>query len=252
MRTLPLSFLIAALLIQTTISNVVIACGCLDGILIGSDSLSVSGSLVGSRVAESIFPLGTNTVICCAAGHSDFHRLICDLKGYIRSADNSRGGSLKSSSIARYARRLMNQKYRNTHVIIAGYCGEKSSGKKRYPNDDDNDGGSSRDDESDGSGCDTSIRGDGDHQFDVHEILSGGTLISQSYALAGSGSDCVITLMDDIFTPYTSTLSSGGVRTVGNSVDNIRRVLRACIAADPKSGSQARIWILNEHGLKLL
>lgn len=247
MRMPPLLYLIAALLIPTTLSNVVIACGCLDGILIGSDSLSVSGSLVGSRVAESIFPLDANTVICCAAGHSDFHRLISDLKGYIRSADTSGGGSLKSSSIARYARRLMNQKYRNTHVIIAGYCGGKS---KKHPNDGENNSGSPRDDAINGSGCDTCIREDDDHQFGIHEILGGGTLITQSYALAGSGSDCVITLMDDIFSPNTGQL--GGLRTVGNSVECLRRVLKASIAADPKSGSSPRIWVLNKHGLKLL
>ena len=248
MRILYLSFLTAVLLIPTTISNVVIACGCLDGILIGSDSLSVSGSLVGSRVAESIFPLGTNTVICCAAGHSDFHRLMSDLKGYIRSADNSSGASLKPSSLARYARRLMNQKYRNTHVIIVGYCGGNRKSRNYYPSEGGTTGACSIDDISYGSGCHTSIREDDDHQHGVYEILSGGTLISQSYALAGSGSDCVVTLMDDIFSP----LSSGGLRTVGNSVDSLRRVLRASIAADPKSGSSPRVWVLNNYGLKLL
>lgn len=248
MRILPLTLLIAAaMLIPATVSNVVIACGCLDGILIGSDSLSVSGSLVGSRVAESVFPLGANTVICCAAGHSDFHRLISDLKGYIRSANTSGGGSLKSSSIARHARQLMNQKYRNTHVIIAGYCGVKS---KKHANGGENNSGSSKDDVINNSSCDTSIREEDDHQFGIHEILSGGTLISQSYALAGSGSDCVITLMDHIFSPFTGQL--GGQRTVGNSVECLRRVLKASIAADPKSGSSPRIWVLNKHGLKLL
>lgn len=228
-----------------------VACGCVDGILIGSDSLSVSGSLVGSRVAESIFPLGTNAAICCAAGHSDFHRLLSDLNGFIRSADDSSGGSLKSSSIAKYARRLINLKYRDTHVIIAGSNGRKGNRKKRNTLEGDYDCDSSRENISDSTDSTTSPEHD-DQLFGVHEILSGGTLISQSYALAGSGSDCVITLIDDLFSPDASSLTPRSPRTVGNCVDKIRRVLRASIAADPKSGSSLRIWVLNEHGLKLL
>ena len=42
------------------------------------------------------------------------------------------------------------------------------------------------------------------HTYTIHEILSGGTLVTQHYAIAGSGSDCVISLMDELFT-YKNT-----------------------------------------------
>jgi 20S proteasome alpha/beta subunit len=248
MRILLSSFLLLfTLLPHITQSNIVIACRCSDGIIIGCDSLSVSGSYVGNRVAETVFLLGTNTVLCCATGHSDFHHLLSDLKSFIRTADVSSGGTIKTSSIARYARRLVTQKYRSAHLIIAGSDGTKnnrgrskndidsSSGKKStvitpngdIPADSDETGKdlkqgsveiiSSEQDQLVSSiriGTETEHETEHDQEYSVHEILSGGTLISQSYASAGSGSDCVITLMDELFTQSDSnSLSESLSRT---------------------------------------
>ena len=212
--------LLFGILTWTVRPNIIIACRCSDGIVIGSDSLSVSGILIGNRVSESVFKLGPNAVICCADGLSDFHHLLLDLKSFIRNADISHGGSVKTSSIARYARRLVNQKYRKTHLIIAGSDGSDSD---NYGNITDTNSDGTLDnasveslltnDEIDIMTKNSSNTGaraieTTDHTtkntnlndiYTVHEILCGGTLISQNNALAGSGSDCVITLMDDLF-----------------------------------------------------
>jgi hypothetical protein len=73
------------LYLNIQVSNIVIACRCSDGIVIGSDSLSVSGTLIGNRVSQSVYELGPNAVICCAGGYSDFHHMLNDLKSCIRS-----------------------------------------------------------------------------------------------------------------------------------------------------------------------
>jgi 20S proteasome alpha/beta subunit len=335
MRILLSSFLLLfTLLPHITQSNIVIACRCSDGIIIGCDSLSVSGSYVGNRVAETVFLLGTNTVLCCATGHSDFHHLLSDLKSFIRTADVSSGGTIKTSSIARYARRLVTQKYRSAHLIIAGSDGTKnnrcrgkndvdSSSEKKStvisPNGDipaDGDEAfkdlnqdsieiiSSKQDQLVSSiriETETEHETEHDQEYSVHEILSGGTLISQSYATAGSGSDCVITLMDELFpqsdsnslsesfsqkqeqtqvdifsitnnhknksTGNTHGNGSGNgegigegrgrdcgpsLPTIKDSIGRMRKVLRASVQNDPKSGSSLRVWGLDSDGLSPL
>ena len=272
---LSLLFLLSFLsLPHLTNCNIVIACRCSDGVIIGTDSLSVSGALVGNRVSECVFSLGESTVICCASGQSDFQHLVSDLRAFIRSCN----GDVKTSSIARFARRLVNQKYRNTHLIIAGSDGRdkntgngrntdgnhptggndsgdsigstsvldigvggtnsavevgtsyNSSGNNVSPAGHDNTGSDidcdsaksaaniliashvNNDDLSHSDDVSSGVDNGGtyDDMYSVHEILSGGTLISQDYALAGSGSDCVVTLMDDLFPSDIVTSSSNG------------------------------------------
>ena len=236
-------------------SNIVIACRCSDGIIIGSDSLIVSGTLIGNRVAESVYPLGNHAVICCASGQSDFHHLLKDLRSFIRTADVSipRNAFVSTSSIAKYARRLVNQKYRNTHLIIAGSdgieYGDKNDGNEYNNGDDSVDSNNSFDSKNEDEGVinenyekneiiensNSVVDSNGvivkvtvennnknthpnthsnthtnthtntntnknKHTYTIHEILSGGTLVTQHYAIAGSGSDCVISLMKELFT----------------------------------------------------
>ena len=289
------SLFIFALLPYSTVSNIVIACTCSDGVLIGSDSLSVSGSLVGNRLAESVFLLGTNTVVCCASGQSDFQHLLSDLNSFIRSAKVYDGGVPNVASIARYARKLVNQKYRKAHLIIAGSDAFSGSDLDEVRDmKDPFDRKISRNDGSDDSvivgnrptACaETSIDGiemKGENnrkgsRCNVHEILSGGTLISQPFALAGTGSDCVLTLMEELFAQdfnsesdiidkeIVPSLSSEDfwtrnkiqstpktLRSMQSSVGLMKKVLKAALRADPKTGSALRVWGLDGDGLRLL
>lgn len=265
-------------------SNIIVVSRCSDGVIIGSDSLSVSGALVGNRVSECVYRLGENTVICCASGQSDFRHLLADLRSFIRSADSSHSGPVKTSSIARFARRLATQKYRNTHLIIAGSDGRDSA--RDSSDGDARDGGStvgadtadgenSSADGARGHGAtEAAVNSDGniavidsnvsdEDIYSVHEVLSGGTLVSQSFALAGSGSDCVVTLMDDLFPSQgeggderggggggTGTLTS--LPSIESSVGRIRRVLRASVGFDPRTGSHLRVWSFDKKGLNLI
>ena len=300
--SLYLSLLFAALF-RTYESNIVIACRCSDGIVIGSDSLSVSGTLIGNRVSESVFKLGPSTIICCADGKSDFHHLLSDLRTFIRDADVFHGGAAKTTSIARYARRLVNQKYRKTHLIIAGSDGTdfvnevetvatkddtimSDTPPECTPNDNQKFGHIAGDSSSSCIGTiQTTVhikkKASLSEIYSVHEILSGGTLISQNNALAGTGSDCVITLMDDLF-PIFGTKDNEGISGIGgadgispgrlislnskhaddteiatlpsmqSSASRIRRVLRAAAGYDPRSGSHLRVWTFNREGLQLV
>lgn len=289
--TFSASLFIFALLPYSTISNIVIACTCSDGVLIGSDSLSVSGSLVGNRLAESVFLLGTNTVVCCASGQSDFQHLLSDLNSFIRSAKVYDGGVPNVASIARYARKLVNQKYRKAHLIIAG--SDAFSGSHIDEVKDPFDKTVTRNHESSDTlvvanhptACaETSIKSiemkgknnRKESRYNVHEILSGGTLISQPFALAGSGSDCVLTLMEELFAqdfksesdiieneivPSSSEdfwtrnkipSSPTTFRSMQISVGLMKKVLKAALRADPKTGSALRVWGLDGDGLRLL
>jgi 20S proteasome alpha/beta subunit len=293
--TFSASLFIFALLPYSTISNIVIACTCSDGVLIGSDSLSVSGSLVGNRLAESVFLLGTNTVVCCASGQSDFQHLLSDLKSFIRSAKAYDGGVPNVASIARYARKLVNQKYRKAHLIIAGSDAFSGSDLDEVRDIKDSfDKKVSRNHGSDDSvivanhptACaettisDIEMKGKNNRKesrYNVHEILSGGTLISQPFALAGSGSDCVLTLMEELFArdfnsesdiiekdivPCSSSedfwtrnkirSSLTKFRSMQTSVGLMKKVLKAALRADPKTGSALRVWSLDGDGLRLL
>ena len=298
--SLYLSLLFAALT-RTAKSNIVIACRCSDGIVIGSDSLSVSGTLIGNRVSESVYKLGPSTIICCAEGQSDFHHLLSDLRTFVRKADIFHGGAAKTSSIARYARRLVNQKYRKTHLIIAGSDGSDCDNDREVAatkddaimsdtspecvlNDSQKYDHMSKDDSSSSftdtiqTTVHTKRKTSLNEVYSVHEILSGGTLISQNNALAGSGSGCVITLMDDLFPIFGTKdsevisgiggaegIMSGRLKPLDNnnaddtqtallpcmqaSASRIMRVLRAAAGYDPRSGSHLRVWTFNREGL---
>ena len=288
-----LSLLIIALFPHSTISNIVIACTCSDGVLIGCDSLSVSGTLVGNRLAESVFLLGTNTVVCCASGQSDFQHLMSDLNSFVRSAKLYDGGIPNAASIARYARKLVNQKYRKAHLIIAGSDEFSAISLDGNRVDDGSKIGASERDTStvvtndSTTGAETSLNdvkirrkydGKGS-SYNVHEILSGGTLVSQSFALAGSGSDCVLTLMEELFSQDLNTggdfleneiFSSSSLstedfwvknkspfspvtfRSMQSSLLPMKKVLRAALRADPKTGSTLRVWGLDHNGLRQL
>ena len=291
---------IFALFPNTTISNIVIACTCSDGVLIGSDSLSVSGTLIGNRLAESVFLLGTNTVICCASGQSDFQHLLLDLNSFVRSAKVYDGGIPNVASIARYARKLVNQKYRKAHLIIAGsdvfsatdFIDVDNTEALTDANLNGSNGSGSNEIEISAivasyptTGADTSLNDleinskyeMRDSVYNVHEILSGGTLVSQPFALAGSGSDCVVTLMEELFsqdadpegdiiekeiaTPLSTEdfwiknripSSPMRYRSMQSSVALLKKVLRAAQRSDPKTGSTLRVWGLNNDGLRQL
>lgn len=284
--------MIIALFPYSTISNIVIACTCNDGVLIGCDSLSVSGTLVGNRLAESVFLLGTNTVVCCASGQSDFQHLMSDLNSFVRSAKLYDGGIPNAASIARYARKLVNQKYRKAHLIIAGSDVFSAISLDGIGVDEGSKIGDSEGDIStvvtndSTTGAETNlndvkIRRKYDEKgssYNVHEILSGGTLVSQSFALAGSGSDCVLTLMEELFShelnsegdilekeTVSSSLSTEdfwvknknppspvSFRSMQSSLLPMKKVLRAALRADPKTGSTLRVWGLDHNGLRQL
>lgn len=155
------------------VSNIIIVCICNDGLVIGSDSLGVSGALIGNRVLQNVYQVNSNTIMCCAEGQADFHHLFADIKSFVRTADTSiysvqssisRSSSvISTTSIAKYARRLANKKYRKTHFIIAGV--------DEYINDNNNN--------SNGDNINASV------SYSVHEVLPGGNLVTQPFGLAG-------------------------------------------------------------------
>jgi hypothetical protein len=114
--------------------------------------------------------------------------------------------------------------------------------------------------------------------------LPGGTHICQPYALAGTGSECVVTLMEALFSIEEEERVEGGfegrgerveiveekegekgegvglkdnvfesVSTMRMTVGRVIRVLKASVGADPRSGAGLRVYVFNKGlGFKLI
>ena len=205
-------------------SSTIVISKCSDGIVIGADSLSVgSGSLVNSRVACHVHRLvGADTIVCCASpsgGLSDFTHLLTELQRVVRSTiqtditnsvmGTKRTNYISTSAMARYARRIVTHKYRKAHVVIAGADYFSSSGKK----DD---------------GC----------QYSIHEIVPGGSHIQhEDFVVAGTGSDLVFALLQQLFNSSDSSRSQYNLPTINNCATMVQRALKSAATVDPRTGA---------------
>ena len=135
-------------------ASIVIAASCVDGVIIGTDSLSSIGgkqTLIQNRNFESVFPIDSNTCLCYAAGDFAFYKLRDALRTILTEyrLENGDGRGLGAESIAHITRGLIHSKYRDAHAIIVGQ--------------------------------------DANDEFYIYEIIPGGTRVKQSLAVAGSG-----------------------------------------------------------------
>jgi 20S proteasome alpha/beta subunit len=113
-------FLISFFLISKHASPIILAIKCVDGIVIGTDSLSSSGSIVRNRNSKKAFLLTPHTMICCADGEKDFYLLYEDLSDEKIKFELFNNEIMSTKAIVHYARQLIYSKYPKAHVIIAG------------------------------------------------------------------------------------------------------------------------------------
>ena len=122
--------------------------------------------------------------------------------------------------MARYARRLVTQKYRKAHVVIAG-TDYQSSGKK------------------DGNG--QIITSDG-CQYSIHEIVPGGSHVQHGdFVVAGSGADLVFAMLHSMFndknSPDSSSSSQQQFPTTSDCATMVQRALKSAATVDPRTGA---------------
>ena len=225
-----------ALQLRETVCSTIVVSKFSDGIIIGADSLSVSGPIINNRVTQHVFSLaGADAVVCCctsSTGHADFHHLLMDLQRHLKLSSHAAGGRYKVgvSGLARFARRLVAQKYRKAHLVIAGVdwatpdvastthlhasaaplCNR--NGLPQY----------------------TVGRVDQQHpSYSIHEIIAGGTHIEhQEYVVAGSGATVVCALLQNLIDACADGRGQSAVRA-----KIVETALRAAASMDPRTGA---------------
>lgn len=253
------------LILYHTLASTVVVSKCSDGIIIGSDSLAVSGPLVRNRVARNVYDLeGADSIICCCSstsGQADFHHLLTDLQRFLRSNrededlaiayDSDNDGTrrigqfrkISTSALARYARRLITKKYRKAHVVIAGAEFD------------------------DGRVAGTSACAVGEQSatpatqpplglaYSIHEIVDGGShFVHDDFVVAGSGSDLVHALLTNLLESANSSSKDEGHRVAISPqvcARTVRQALRSAATVDPRTGAELRLWLFGAgKGLK--
>ncbi len=216
------------LLLCKTWASTIVVSKCSDGIIIGSDSLSVSGPLIRNRVAQNVYDLdGADSVVCCCSsttGQADFHHLLTDLQRFVRSnhededlviAVGMGGGNgysgksrkVGASALARYARRLITKKYRKAHVIIAGADFSDEARVASAPT------------AATAAAALSSLTGEQTTPratqrplgptYSIHEIVDGGShVVHDDFAVAGSGADLVHALLTNLLDSCNSNSNS--------------------------------------------
>ena len=145
-------------IVEYSLASCVIAIKCMDGIAIGSDTQSTSPGMIGNRETKKVFLLSENTVMCCGNGVLDFHKLHQELAHEIRMNNLLYESTLDVEAIAKFARQIINRKYKSAHVLIAGLT------KNSLPK--------------------------------IYEITPGGSCFEQDYAVAGSCSSSLYPLLE--------------------------------------------------------
>ena len=202
-----------------------------DGIVLGSDTQSSSGgSMIGNRETNKIFSLNEYTVLCCAAGVRNVHKIKLDLMHQIRIHKLYYGNDLSVSSIARLSRLFIHNKYKNAHIIIAGIESDKSS--------------------------------------KIFEITPSGSLFEHDYVVAGTSSTSLYPLLEQFCeecNPQNNDSSNALYSKDNDKVDpftrkkaikkviqtptkliskHVKKLLRTATKLDPMTGGKLCTWLL--------
>lgn len=170
---------------STVSANIVIAGRCKNGIVVACDksplafekSKSVLRPLASGK---TIFHLSDDIAIAVLEGTAKFHSLFRDLQRFVREYDLENDGgfsavlstsgaenSLDIYNIAKYARRLIYQKYPREHIVLAGYSQRLES-------------------------------------FCLYEVMQQGSLFSCDYVIGGSGGKIAHSILDYSYQQYSA------------------------------------------------
>jgi 20S proteasome alpha/beta subunit len=227
-------------------ASTIIAVKCIDGIMIVADSLgtaSPNSAMIANRMNRKIFLITPSTAVCCAAGDAQFKDLYSDLLSVVNGHEALYDDELDASAISYIARRLVNQKYRSCHLIIAGY---KCVMQKHARIDDatyfakgmsweenDSSSYSNNNNELDGMNRDDNVR------YVLCEITPSGSSIEHAASVAaGSGAALVSSVLS----------STDQFNTVEQAAATIRQAMRSAASLDPLTGGDTfSVWTLQRR-----
>jgi len=226
-------------------ATTIIAVKCIDGVVIAADSLrtaSPNSAMIANRMNRKIFLITPSTAVCCAAGDAQFKDLFSDLLSAVSGHRRMFDDEVEASTISYIARRLVHQKYRSCHLIIAGY--------ERLMRNDGIDDASYYVKDIPGIAKDRSVVSshkelDALNIYDnvryvLYEITPSGSSIEHAVSVAaGSGAALVSSTM------LSSTDQFG---TVEEAAARIRQAMRSAASLDPLTGGDTySLWTLQRQ-----
>lgn len=227
-------------------ASTIIAVKCIDGIMIVADSLgtaSPNSAMIANRMNRKIFLITPSTAVCCAAGDAQFKDLYSDLLSVVNGHEALYDDELDASAISYIARRLVNQKYRSCHLIIAGYkCVMQKHAriddatyyaKGMFWEENDSSSYSNNNNELDGMNRDDNVR------YVLCEITPSGSSIEHAASVAaGSGAALVSSVLS----------STDQFNTVEQAAATIRQAMRSAASLDPLTGGDTfSVWTLQRR-----
>lgn len=203
------------------IGSIVFAVRCQDGVALGCDSYTVDkgGNYVTVRNnLQKIIGLTPFTVICSASSGDDdieFSDLCDDITKEIKYQEllTSSNNLIGAKSIAKYARRLMNEKHRRAHVILAG--------KERS-----------------------------DNEFSIYEILPGGSLIEEDYAICGAAANYILPLVRILFDIGNDNKLKTVSSLSDDTIQKVYKVLKQAKEVEHTTGGMLQLWTIGLDGMK--
>lgn len=208
-------------------ATTIIAAKCCNGIVIAADTLSANSALIGNRLSRKLFLLTPSTVVCCADGSSDFRSLYKQLRETVDVHESLYEEKLSTTSITRIARQLIHQRYRNAHIVIAGF--DKVSNKALSKS--------------------STTKSTPKREYVLCEILPSGTAIHQNLITAGSGATLISSLLEETLCGTNNNAEKDSLKefTTSQGIGRVRRALTLASKLDPKTGGDSYdIWTLGE------
>jgi 20S proteasome alpha/beta subunit len=110
--------------VRVVSASVVLAIQCMDGIIVGSDTLSTNSgrsAYVGNRLVRKVFPVNENVIACCAGNDQQgFLELRNELQRRCRYHQIQHQRALGITEISTVARRLVSSQFPSVHMVLAG------------------------------------------------------------------------------------------------------------------------------------
>ncbi|EEA06460.1 proteasome subunit beta type 6 precursor, putative [Cryptosporidium muris RN66] len=184
-----------------------VALKCRDGLILAADSRTSMGNMVVSRSARKITRITDKIFICRSGSASDTQTIVQYVRKLTADHELELGEEARVKSVASLARIIcyQNKEYLTAGLIVAGV------------------------DPYDG--------------FKIFQIALGGSMIEKSYALSGSGSAYIYSLLD---ATYHTNMD------IDECKDFARRLVSHAIFRDSSSGGLIRMVIITKEGYQEL
>jgi 20S proteasome alpha/beta subunit len=216
-------------------SSIVVASRCLDGMIIGCDSLSPSGSYyISNRVSNKIFQINPHVILCDVSGDADVKILRDELEKINRQHFLLDGNHLTIRQMSSISRLIINQKLRSAHILLIG-LGDRQKEEFQSIEDSPNERNISL-------------------EYELHEILPQGTrIVHRHNVVAGEGSNSVIPLMSVLFNDDSNSIQNEASNNEKNEqiiIKHVNLILKSAAETSLKTGGKRQLFKFSKGRLR--